>query len=45
MKFENMIDQIINGDCYEIIKNKWYKIAVDRLNNIQANGQQTLFTV
>lgn len=27
------------------INPKWYKIAVDRLNNIQANGQQTLFTV
>ena len=24
---------------------KWHKIAVDRLNNIQANGQQTLFTM
>lgn len=24
---------------------KWYKVAVDRLNNIQANGQQTLFTM
>lgn len=24
---------------------KWHKVAVDRLNNIQANGQQTLFTM
>ncbi|MBD5086679.1 MAG: site-specific DNA-methyltransferase [Clostridiales bacterium] len=24
---------------------KWHKIAVDRLNNIQANGQMTLFTM
>ena len=24
---------------------KWHKIAVDRLNNVQANGQQTLFTM
>lgn len=27
------------------INPKWYKIAVDRLNNVQANGQQTLFTM
>lgn len=27
------------------INPKWHKIAVDRLNNIQANGQQTLFTM
>lgn len=24
---------------------KWHKVAVDRLNNVQANGQQTLFTM
>lgn len=24
---------------------KWHKVAVDRLNNIQVNGQQTLFTM
>lgn len=24
---------------------KWHKIAVDRLNNVQADGQQTLFTM
>lgn len=24
---------------------EWHKIAVDRLNNIQANGQQTFFTM
>ena len=24
---------------------RWHKVAVDRLNNIQANGQQTLFTM
>lgn len=24
---------------------KWHKVAVDRLNNIQADGQQTLFTM
>lgn len=24
---------------------KWYKVAVDRLNNVQADGQQTLFTM
>lgn len=35
-----------NRNYIGIEKNpKWYKIAVDRLNNIQANGQQTLFTV
>ncbi len=33
MQFENMINP------------NWYKIAIDRLNNIQVNGQQTLFTV
>lgn len=27
------------------INPKWYKIAVDRLNNVQVNGQQTLFTM
>ncbi len=26
------------------INPKWYKIACDRLNNIQANGQMSLFT-
>lgn len=26
------------------INTKWHKIAVDRLNNIQANGQMTFFT-
>lgn len=24
---------------------KWHKVAVDRLNNVQADGQQTLFTM
>lgn len=24
---------------------KWHKIAVDRLNNIQADGQMTLYTM
>lgn len=24
---------------------KWHKVAVDRLNNIQANGQMTIFTI
>lgn len=24
---------------------KWHKVAVDRLNNVQADGQQTLFTI
>ena len=24
---------------------KWHKVSVDRLNNVQANGQQTLFTM
>lgn len=27
------------------LNSKWHKVAVDRLNNIQANGQQTLFTM
>lgn len=24
---------------------KWHKVAIDRLNNIQANGQMTIFTI
>lgn len=27
------------------LNSKWHKVAVDRLNNVQANGQQTLFTM
>ena len=27
------------------LNSKWHKVAVDRLNNIQADGQQTLFTM
>lgn len=27
------------------LNSKWHKVAVDRLNNVQADGQQTLFTI
>ena len=27
------------------LNSKWHKVAVDRLNNVQVNGQQTLFTM
>lgn len=27
------------------LNSKWHKVAVDRLNNVQADGQQTLFTM
>lgn len=26
------------------INPKWYKVAIDRLNNVQADGQITMFT-